>query len=215
MATTAAVLSAGPAMAQAFGSAGDVVFAGERLFGIQGTHVFQENQVPAEPDYENDYTTINFGWRGPLSPDLFSPFDPPRLGFDVFVIDRLSVGGSLGWASGSVDNEDTPVVDTGGYNAFIFSPRVGYCYMFSEVIGIWPRGGVAYHSSSVDDVYSDSGFSLGIEAMFPIVPVRHFGFLIGPTFDIDLTGTRDPEVGSDVDRTYRSFGLQVGLFGWI
>lgn len=215
MLALAAVFGSGSALAQEFGSKGDVVFAGERLFGIQGTHVYQERQAPALPDYENDYTTISFGWRGTTSPEGLSPFDSPRLGFDVFVIDRLSIGGSIGWASSSIDNEDDNPFDSDSYSSFLFSPRVGYAVMFNEIFGIWPRGGIGYHSAKVEDAFSDSGFSLGLEAMFVIAPVRHFGFLIGPTFDIDLTGTHDPEQGSDVDRTYRSFGLQVGLFGWI
>ena len=72
MLVTAAVFGSSSAWAQRFGEAGDVVFAGERLMGIQGTHVYEESINPMEPDYENDYTTISFGWRGPLSPDRHS-----------------------------------------------------------------------------------------------------------------------------------------------
>ena len=213
----AAVLGAGTAGAQEFGQKGDVAFGAERLFGIQGTHTYLERVVPDQPDIENDYTTISFGWR-PANAE-FSPFDAARVGFDVFIIDHLSLGGSLGYSSVSAEGtEDAPGPDFGddvSYSSFIFAPRVGYAVMFSDVVGIWPRGGFAYHSASLEDSFSEFGLSFGVEAMFVIAPVRHFGFLIGPTFDIDFAGEIDPEVGPDRDRRYRSFGLQVGLFGWI
>jgi hypothetical protein len=220
MLVAAAVFGSSSAWAQRFGEAGDVVFAGERLMGIQGTHVYEEELAPNEPDYENDFTTISFGWRGPVSPDGFSPFDVPRLGFDVFVIDHLSIGGSLGWASSSYDNDPpgggAPFGnEADGYSAFTIQPRVGYAYMFSDVFGIWPRGGIGYHSFNIDNWQDENGWSLGVECMFPIAPVPHFGFLVGPSFDIDLTGTRDRVGELERDRTYRSFGLQIGIFGWI
>jgi hypothetical protein len=88
--------------------------------------------------------------------------------------------------------------------------------MFNEVIGIWPRGGLNYHSFNVDDGWDESGFGLNLECMFPITPIEHFGFLVGPTIDFDITGDRDYDgPGPDYDRTYRTFGLQAGVFGWL
>lgn len=210
----ALIFGSGTALAQEFGAKGDVAFGAERLFGIQGTHTYLERAVQANPDVEHDYTTISFGWRA-RTPEA-SPFDAPRLAFDVFVIDRLSVGGSLGYTSISAEGNGGPDCgDDGSCSSFLFAPRVGYAFMFSNVVGIWPRAGFGYHSASIEDFASEYGFAFGLEAMLVIAPVRHFGFQIGPTFDIDITGELDPEVGPDRDRSYRSFGLQAGLFGWL
>ena len=52
--------------------------------------------------------------------------------------------------------------------------------------------------------------------MFVFVPAQHFAFTLGPSFDADFTGNYKPaNSGSKVDHGYRSFGLQVGLLGWI
>jgi len=196
-----------------FGTKGDVVFSGERLFGFHSTHVFEEREAPVD-DYENDWTSFDLGWRGPYVVD-FSPYDTPRLGFDYLIIDSLSIGGTLGFASIDSD-EDGPLVNDASGTAFLFAPRVGYVYMFNDVIGIWPRGGFNYHSFSVDDAFTESGFGITLECMFPIAPVQHFGFLVGPTLDIDFAGERDYDGPlGDLDRRYRAIGIQAGVFGWL
>ena len=87
--------------------------------------------------------------------------------------------------------------------------------MFGRVVGIWPRAGITYHSESVNGVENINGFAIGAEAQFVFVPVQHFAFLLGPSFDVDFTGRTKPDNGSQVDHGYRSLGLQVGLLGWL
>ena len=191
------------ASAQELGTKGDMVFSVDRLMGISGTHIEGE-MGPVE--YDDDITSLSLSWRA--SPD-FSPFDTARLAFDYLIIDHLSVGGSLGYASYDYDEQNDGSI-------FIFSPRVGYAYAFGKVVGIWPRGGLNYHSFSVDDGWDESGFGLNLECMFPITPTEHFGFLVGPTIDFDISGDRDYDgPGPDWDRTYRTIGLQAGVFGWL
>jgi hypothetical protein len=227
LAGIAVMLASATALAQPFGTQGDAAFSVDRLFGINGTHVYEELEVPpgapagAATEAEDSFIGINFGWRGPLAPQL-SPFDTPRLAFDYFVIDRVSVGGSLGYARGSDDSGDfvdqPPQATPSDYSAFIFAPRGGYAFMFSEMVGIWPRGGFTFHTFSVANRFSENGLALSLEAMFVIAPIQHFGVLVGPTFDIDLTGKRDyhyPGSSADVKRKYRSIGLQVGLMTWL
>ena len=66
---------------------------------------------------------------------------------------------------------------------------------------------------------SENAFALDVEAMFVIAPIHRFGILVGPTFDIDLTGSRDYEIPGgpqqDVKRTYRTIGLQIGMMAWL
>jgi hypothetical protein len=194
------------ASAQEIGAKGDAVFSVDRLMGINGVR-----SVTEEPtgDEVTEATTISFGWRGSSE---ISPFEVPRFAFDYLVIEHLSIGGSLGYASLAVDEPDNA-----DFTFFEVAPRVGYLYSFGQVVAIWPRGGVTYHSASTDlgdNEDSESGFALTLECPFTFSPTRHFAFHIGPTFDIDMFGEHDPQVGPDEDRRYRSFGLNAGILGW-
>jgi hypothetical protein len=189
------------ASAQELGAKGDVVFSVDRLMGITGTHESGE-RGPAE--YHDDFTSLSFGWRA--SPDM-SPFDVPRFAFDYLVIDHLSIGGSLGYASVDADQQND-------YSTFLISPRVGYAYAFGKVVGIWPRGGFTYYSTSIDNQFDQKGFALSLECPFTFSPASHFAFHIGPTFDIDMFGSRDPYPLDKRDHSYRTYGLNGGLLAW-
>jgi hypothetical protein len=202
---TALVLSLGlatPALASAqeINQKGNLIFSAERLMGLSFSHVSQENPDPLEDD-ENDYTVFGFAWRG-TSPQ--SPFDIPRIGFDYMLIDKLSLGGSLGYAS---------IGDDADIAIFQIAPRVGYLHSFSKVISIWPRGGLTYHSLSGDGDYSENGFAFSAECPFTFSPTEHFAFHVGPTFDIDLFGGYGGD-DSDLSQHWRTFGITGGLLGW-
>jgi hypothetical protein len=188
------------ASAQELGKKGDVVFSVDRLMGVTGTHVAGDFG-PVE--YDDDFTSLSFGWRA--TPDG-SPFDVARFAFDYLVIDHLSIGGSLGYASVDADQQND-------FSTFIIAPRIGYAYAFGRVVGIWPRGGFTYHSTNVDNAFDEKGFALTLECPFTFSPAPHFALHIGPTFDIDMFGDRDNRL-DEGDRTYRAFGLNAGLLAW-
>jgi hypothetical protein len=188
------------ASAQELGRKGDVVFSVDRLMGVTGTHVAGD-LGPVE--YDDDFTSLSFGWRA--TPDG-SPFDVARFAFDYLVIDHLSIGGSLGYASVDADQQND-------FSAFLIAPRIGYVHAFGRVVGIWPRGGFTYHSTNVDDAFDEKGFALTLECPFTFSPAPHFALHIGPTFDIDMFGNRDNRL-DDGDRTYRAIGLNGGLLAW-
>lgn len=188
--------------AQELGSKGDAILSVDRLMGVTGTHVAGERE---RVQYHDDWTSISFGWRA--TPDQYSPFDMPRLAFDYLVIEHLSIGGSLGYASLDADTAND-------ISLFEISPRVGYLYSFGRVVAIWPRGGFTYHSTSVDNGFDEKGFALSLECPFTFSPANHFAFHIGPSFDVDLFGSRDPSPINKGDRTYRSVGVNAGLLGW-
>jgi hypothetical protein len=196
-----------PAGAQLLGGKGDAIFSGERLFGVRGEHWVEHRPAPQGTLTATD-TIIAFGFA-----TVHVPYNIPRLAFDYMVIDKLSVGGSLGFSLSNVETNDNGQAVP--LTAFLLAPRVGYLHMFGRVAGIWPRGGFVYHSASADLQYKESDFALNLECMFPIVMAGHFGTEIGVTFDQSLTGKRDPENGVAYDISYRSIALQVGLFGWI
>lgn len=195
------------AEAQQLGSQGDAIFSAERVFGIRGERQTIDNPAPAE-DSEIDATTISLGFAQQLT-----PYNMPRIGFDYMAFDfPLSLGGVVAYSNLDAEDEDG---DEAGITDFELAPRVGYLHMFGAVVGIWPRGGLSYHSRSLEDVYSASALALNLECMFPIVIRQHFGVLVGFAFDQSLTGNLDPENGPDRDIMWRSIGLQAGLFGWI
>jgi hypothetical protein len=201
------LLVAAPAHAQNLGTKGDAIFAAERLFGVRGEHWKYELPAPAQTLEVTD-TIIAFGFA-----TTRVPYNIPRLAFDYMVIDKLSIGGSLGFvlADATTTNAATDLPAT----TFLIQPRIGYLHMFGRVAGIWPRGGLYYHSAKIENQFKESGFGLNAEAMFPIVMAGHFGMEIGIAFDQSLGASRDPENGVSYDVSYRSIGLQVNLFGWI
>jgi hypothetical protein len=208
----ALTFGAGPAFAQAkFGPQGTAAFSADRLFGFYSV----STQVETEGvEAETDTTTIGFAWQGPLHP---SPHTVPRLAFDYFVIDSLSIGGSIAYWNISFDDDDDDDDDISG---FLFAPRVGYVWMFSDVIGFWLRGGFTYHSYSADGPFLVGGdehtFNFTFDPVFVITPTEHFGFNFGPLIDITITGERDnPGPLADSDLSYTTFGITAGIFGWL
>ncbi len=201
-AATALALSLGLFMpslvkAQELGSKGDAVFSVDRLMGITGTKRDEEFSPVTQ-----DYTSISFGWRG----GIVSPFDIPRLAFDYLPIEHLSIGGGFGYASVDTD-------DGADYSALLIAPRVGYAYAFGRVVGIWPRAGFTYYTSSVGN-RDDKGFALSLECPFTFSPTSHFAFHVGPTFDLDMFGSTVAPPAPKHDLTYRTFGVNAGLLGW-
>lgn len=200
------------AQAQAPGQKGDAIFAAERLFGIRSEHVTLD--IPETGEASRDATTISFGVaRSGV------PANIPRLAFDYLVVDHLSIGGAFGFSTSETDVDTTLL---GGYvgledntKTFVLAPRIGYLHMFGAVAGIWPRAGLSYESTTIRNGPDITDLALNLECNFPIVMAPHFGILLGLSFDQTLTGEIDPPNGPDIDMSYRSLALQVGLFGWI
>jgi hypothetical protein len=195
------------AEAQQLGTKGDAIFGAERIFGIRGERYTIDNPAPVE-NTEIDTTSITFGFA--RTKDL--TYNIPRIAFDYMIIDKLSIGGALLYSNLDVEDEDG---DDASIADFEISPRVGYLHMFGDIIGIWPRGGLSYHSTSLENSFHATTIALNIECMFPIVVRPHFGFLVGLAFDQSLTGNVDPDDGPDMDLMMRSIGLQAGMFGWL
>jgi hypothetical protein len=220
--------SASSAWAQErFGKAGQFAIAGERLFGFAHHSFTTTRDVPGgEVETTQSGTTINLLGQGLGFPTLQSVLQTPRVGFDYFIIDGLSLGGSLMFSTTSAEQE---VEDADGdqresevtYNSFAIAPRIGYALMFNDTIGIWPRGGPTFIGGSIEDDDEDetsiSMFALSVEAPLVITPVPHAAFLVGPSLDFAFSGTQtvDPsepnqdEVESDIKAT--EIGIQAGI----
>ena len=172
--SAALVLAARGASAQAvgaaFGQRGQVAISAERLLGVyvidgeadqDGTATGPGGAtINASRHTEGDATTVVLLGND----DAAGPAAIPRIGVDFFVIDRLSIGGSLFYWTDSSELETTGTnVLPGGPTITIprnrvesdrhtlgFSPRVGYAYMFSPTFGIWPRGGITYATEKTE-----------------------------------------------------------------
>jgi hypothetical protein len=225
--------------AQRFGRAGQLVLSGERLFGVVSSTMSLE-QMGTEVDVTT--TSIDLGLRMGQT-----PWSTPRLALDGFVIDGLSLGTALGfsttsYSAGAEVSGASADLDLGSGWTFVAAPRVGYAYMFSDAVGIWPRAGLSMFfgsaglelgdlagqdldgdgvpdtAASAPDV-SIHGIALSLELPLVLTPAEHFAILIAPTLDFGVSGgmsSEDPDTDTEVDQdfTITDLGLQLGLAGW-
>lgn len=199
----AVALGSGSAMAQEFGAKGTPAFGADRLFGLNLHHESREDG--AGLDHSTDTTDFGIVWRSPVD-----YAEVPRLAFDYFVIDGLSIGGSIGYASVGGDADGS---------AFLLAPRVGYVWMFNDSIGFWLRGGLTYANQTRGNAPNDNHenvFALTAEGMFVFAVADHFGFEVGPTLDLTLTGSYHGGNNPDRSVNYRDIGVfNAGLVGWL
>jgi hypothetical protein len=180
---------------------GNFALSADRLFGY--THykikVKWEGPVSGSTTTKGNMTSIL--WANPTTP---VPSAIPRGSFDYFVIDGLSLGGSLGYStiSAKVDSSDSESYDT-----FMFAPRVGYAFNFASKWSFWVRGGPTY--TSTDDF---SVYQLEADGMFVFAITEGFGFNFGPTLGLPLGGSGDAPIDSV---SVTTFGITAGLLGWL
>lgn len=168
----------------------DVVVSAERLFGIYGV---ERDYEPDDLDDDDD-TSIGLLMQG----YHLSPVTVPRVAIDIFIIDSLSLGGSLGLYSNDIGNS----------SGVLFAPRVGYAIEFNRQWGFWPKGGFTYYSQNNPD---RGHFSLSMEGAFTFMPDPSFGFTATPFLDLGLGGEQDAGP-VDIDYVDRAFGVALGLF---
>lgn len=189
---------AGSASAQGyatpFGSQGSMVLSAERLFGFHWTKNTWDE--PGNRSGDSSGTTVGFGWAFAQH----MQFNQARAGFDYFLANNLSLGGALGFFSGS----GSAGVD---YAGFIINPRVGFNIPITGAINFWPRVGLEY--ISVGDAHA---FGLSAEANFAFLVRQDWGILLSPTMDLAPFGGTEIN-GDNYDYGAYSFGLSVGLFG--
>ncbi len=183
------LVSAQASAQETFYGAGEINVALERGFGVHYVH--RNIDPPGGDDFDWDGTTIGLGWYGALTPLHWA-----RGAFDVFVIDQLSIGGSLGFYAQSGDPDG---------DGLIIAPRVGYAIPLSDLFTFWPRGGISYYDQDDNNLFALSG-----EAMFVLTPHPNWGILLGATLDIGVAGN----YGDDTDFTEIALGIpSIGILG--
>lgn len=200
------------------GEQGQLAVGAERMMGYTYGTQSSEPDGGTTTDKTSTFSLLGF---------MYNNYSFPRFAIDYFVTDGLSLGGSLVYANigntTEFEPDDGPSDESGSSTSiFVLAPRVGYVYMFTDGIGIWPRGGITYASQSFDDDDSDaessqSNVALTIEAPFLFAPTDNIAFTAGPTIDYGLSYSGE-STNSDGDTTKdedtnpaHEFGLQAGL----
>ena len=216
---------------------------GPHRFGAKGFIVSAERLIPLT-SYESVKTTQSDGTsetKSSLSLGLLSNapyasfgtfYNLPRLAFDWLPIPNLTLGGAI-WAytqltstdsrspgNGSSTSNDQPKVTYWG-----LAPRIGYVVRLGDVVSLWPRAGVEYHNVSASSVAgsvspSIDQFALDADVLLVISPWNHFGFTVGPTVDIPLSGkstsasmTGTGTTGAATATSFDSAMFQIGVSG--
>lgn len=213
---SATALAQGPS---GFATQGQFVIGVERLFGV---NFFNGHYERDRDNQEVDESRTQFGllWNSSAAAGtpIINPYAVPRLTFDYAVIDNLTIGGTLGYASSSGENDiDGPGGDTDiSASLFAISPRVGYVLRFNDHVGMWLRGGFTYFNSSLDDVGSVSGFGLNLEPAFIFTVAPSVGISVTPSIDVPIAGSFEDDdnnaLDDDGDYKIRNFGANAGLF---
>ncbi|MBK8999654.1 MAG: hypothetical protein IPM35_28390 [Myxococcales bacterium] len=200
-----------------------ITFGVDRIMGISF------DRAVVSPDQGGDVTlkatnVALFGnpGGGSEAPSLMIP----RLSLDFFVVESISVGGSLLYFSQSTEQETSAGSNDGPTTTtFAIAPRVGYAMAFDETFSIWPRAGITYFSSKTEeegtggtDTLTISGLDLTLEVPVGISPIENFAILVGPYVDFGLSGTAKDEpaggTSSETDVKVTSYGLAVGILGY-
>jgi len=202
--------------ADPLGKQGQFAIGAERLFGYVHSSVSYDDNLETT-ETNNRFSLLSNSVRG-----FGNVYNTPRLTVDYFVIDRLSVGLGLGYATVSGSTEagagGTRVErDTGSRSAFLFSARAGYAFMFTDIIGFWPRAGLTYVTNGFtdpdDNTARESDWALSFEGQLVVTPLPHVMLLIGPTVDVGIAGSRSAEFANtetSVDRSSTEIGVQAG-----
>jgi hypothetical protein len=204
---------------------------GEHRFGNPGFIVSADRLLPLL-SYQSSETSQNgtSDTQARLSIALMNnaPFEAystfynqPRLAFDWLPIQNLTLGGAA-WLYADLlatDKSGSTTTNEPKLTYWGIAPRVGYIIPMGDKLSFWPRAGIEYNSvSSSDGSLTVTAFAVDLEAMLVISPWNHFGFTIGPTADIPITGKQTVTSGSgtsssQVDSSMLQIGLSAGMLG--
>jgi opacity protein-like surface antigen len=181
-----------------FGSPGFIVSA-DRLLPLISYQSIKTSQDDGSSDTQSRLSIALMN-NGPYG--VFSSFyNLPRLGFDWLPIRNLTLGGAAWfYADLQASNSTTPAgggsstsTDQPKVTYWGIAPRVGYIIPMGDKLSLWPRAGIEYHNVATSSVGGSGAgsvtqFAIEGEAMLVISPWNHFGFTVGPTVDVPISG---------------------------
>jgi len=237
-AALAAVALPDTAFAQSsFGKSGSIVISGERLAGLYYNQTKTDGDGFDDGDpvtFESDTSSTTFAFLGSgLGADTggvpAGPAGVPRVGFDYFFMQSMSLGLSLTYVSRNATDEISGTRMMGmtiqpyrdeietTETLFVVAPRFGYALGFTNLLGLWAHGALTYTRFGVDrrvtniapgaGLAEDSetsvgAFGLAVDAQLVIAPIEHVAFGVGPLFEIAPIGdfdSTDPQDTYSVD----------------
>lgn len=194
----------GQAEDTSFGRAHQLVVSADRLFGyVHSSETLSLGGV-SETSSSNNVSIIG----SPFAP-LAASYATPRLAFDGFVTDGLSIGGSVSyfWTS----TKQAGSTSSNSVDGFMIMPRVGYALALGQAAGIWPRVGFSYvHASGTDNTVSLYAVTLEVPVVIVLGP--HVALLAGPTFDVGVGGSQTQN-SVTIDATETDIGVMFGIAG--
>jgi hypothetical protein len=224
LAIATVLAGAKPAAAQStpIGAPRSFILSGEDMVGYFSEHTGYKDANNLQFDATRNHLSLPFRTAG------------TKIGLHYFVLPSFSVGGALGFESrsGSNSGEDGRGVYTQNIateTTFLVQPKAGYLLMLTPVAGFWFRAGLGFrydrnrvNEYQEDSNVTDSSWHVSGDVLFVITPVPHFGFYIGPTGDVSLSGTHHEHLiqpnGTVVDwahnASYSRLGLGMGLIGY-
>jgi hypothetical protein len=215
------------------GSDAQIVFGVERVTGV-----FAHSQKDETDAVTTTDTTTEIALFGNAASNVHAL---PRLALDYFVIEGFSLGGSLVFyrrsgeseteAAGATVTSDTPTI-----TSFMIQPRVGYSFVLDETFAIWPRGGITYGNTKIEDTVPPippatgsseasttfSTLALTLDVAVVISPIENFAIMIGPFLDLGVSGTKTAELtpasgastSIENDNKITTFGVAMGIAGY-
>ncbi len=168
-----------------------------------------------------------FGSTGTLKTSYTTFWFAPSA--DIFVIDRLSVGGFIEVSSTSSSYE-TPqagtstklTIDLPSTTTFAALARVGYMIPFGQRWGIWPRAGIGFHSTQtiIDPAALQpsrdtfSGLYLGLDVNGLWRASEHVYFVLAPEVLVSPGGSHTARTGGverSADASAFQFAIRTGF----
>ena len=197
---------------------GSVVLAADRLFGV---HMWKVKSSGGGVDSQEKGTEVDLLLAGRGT----TPGQVPRLAFDWVGTHGVSLGGAIGYTSETTSRKTNGATADGPKSSlFLFAPRLGYLMTMGPKSAFWPRAGVTWYSQKTDvqttgtqvETFTTTGLQANVEAMFFLGLTPSLGFLVGPFYDLSLSGKRKvegPRAAPEVDVKPSDLGLAVGVAG--
>jgi hypothetical protein len=221
-----------------FGQGPQLALSAESLFGYShdwATREFNNVSGNSVREVSIEADTVAFLGVGDNGDDL-----QPGLGFDVVFEGGVTLGGSLFYAAGGGTQTSTAgtttttetTEDLDDTSSFGVSARVGYAAMATDVVGMWPRVGIGYRTSSDTSYdYSNSStsppeeestmslFGAVVGADVVISPAAHFALLVGLKSLLGFAGSFENKAGGttalDGDIAVYNVAVDAGLMGYL
>ncbi len=181
----------GPASAPGFGRRSSAAVSVENVFGVVSERALGFNEV-----YPKNNSLDSRG--------LFPGVLGTRIGLDWIGEHGVTFGTRLQmwWIAPSKDG-----VGGDGLLFLGIEPRVGYAHPFSDKVALWVRIGMTIY---LPVSKSQPGYIVGVatDASLVFTPTKHFGVLLGPTFERSIVGHDEAK---NADASYRAMGILLGL----